>query len=131
MMVFLDTNVLIAAFAARGLCADVLRVTLAEHDLIIGTQVLAEVERVLNHKLRMPETNSSEITSFIRRHAEVIDASAPASWPNHDADDQWIVAAAMEGNADVLVTGDQDLLEVADKIGIPILSPRGFWELLR
>ena len=47
MRVFLDTNVLIAAFATRGLCEDVLRTTLSEHDLIIGTQVLAEVERAL------------------------------------------------------------------------------------
>lgn len=131
MRVFLNTNVLVAAFATRGLCEDVLRTTLSEHDLITGTQVLAEVERVLTDKLRMPASKARSISAFIRQHAEVIEPSAPAAWPGKDPDDQWIVAAATEGHADVLVSGDQDLLEIADRVQIAILSLRGFWESLR
>jgi predicted nucleic acid-binding protein len=41
------------------------------------------------------------------------------------------LATAIEGAADVLVTGDRDLLEVAADSPIPILEPRAFWELLR
>jgi len=33
MRVFLDTNVLVAAYATHGLCEDVFRVILAEHEL--------------------------------------------------------------------------------------------------
>jgi len=131
MRVFLDTNVLIAAFATRGLCEDVLRTTLSAHVLITGTHVLAEVERALTDKLRMPASKARTISAFIRQNAEVIEPSAPAPWPSKDPDDQWIVSAATEGNADVLVSGDQDLLEIADNIQIRILSPRGFWEALR
>lgn len=131
MRVFLDTNVLIAAFATRGLCEDVLRTTLSGHDLIVSTHVLAEVEGVLRDKLRMPPSKARSISAFIRQHAEVIEPSAPASWPGKDPDDQWIVAAATEGNAGVLVTGDRDLLEISDKVQMPILTPRGFWESLR
>ena len=131
MRVFLDTNVLVAAFATRGLCEDVLRTTLSEHDLIVGTQVLAEVERVLTDKLRMPASKARLILAFIGQHAEVIEPSAPAAWPGKDPDNQWIVAAATEGHADVLVSGDQDPLDIADRVQIPILSPRGFWEALR
>tara|TARA_Y100000590_G_C15710915_1_gene1010249 strand:+ start:1307 stop:1432 length:126 start_codon:yes stop_codon:yes gene_type:complete len=40
MKVFLDTNVLVSAFATRGLCADVMRVILTEHELLIGEVVL-------------------------------------------------------------------------------------------
>jgi predicted nucleic acid-binding protein len=32
--VFLDTNVLVSAFAARGLCADTLELVLLEHELV-------------------------------------------------------------------------------------------------
>lgn len=131
MRVFLDTNVLVAAFATRGLCEDVLRITLSEHELIISTQVFAEVERVLTDKLKIPASKARSVSAFIRRHAEVVEPSAPAAWPSKDPDDQWIVAAATEGNADVLVSGDRDLLEIADRVQIPILSPRGFWESLR
>ena len=41
MRVFLDTNMLVAAFATRGLCEDVLRTTLSEHELVIGTESVA------------------------------------------------------------------------------------------
>jgi hypothetical protein len=38
--VFLDTNVLVAAFATRGLCADLLRVVLVRHELVVADVVL-------------------------------------------------------------------------------------------
>lgn len=40
MRVFLDTNVLVSAFATRGLCADLMRHVLAEHDLITGEVII-------------------------------------------------------------------------------------------
>ncbi len=40
MRVALDTSVLVSAVAARGLCADVFNLILAEHDLIVGETVL-------------------------------------------------------------------------------------------
>jgi predicted nucleic acid-binding protein len=39
--VFLDTNVLISAFATRGLCAELFRSVIAEHELVLGEVVLA------------------------------------------------------------------------------------------
>jgi len=50
--------------------------------------------------------------------------------PIRDPDDRWIVASAAAGRADVLVTGDKDLLAVANITPMPILDPRGFWGLL-
>jgi uncharacterized protein len=38
--VFLDTNVLVSAFATRGLCADLLELVLLEHDLVLGRWVI-------------------------------------------------------------------------------------------
>lgn len=131
MRVFLDTNVLIAAFATRGLCEDVLRTTVSMHVLITSTQVLAEIERILTNKLRMPTSKARSISVFIRQNAEVSKPAAPACWPRGDADDQWVVAGAIDGNADVLVSGDRDLLAIADKVPIPVSSPREFWESLR
>lgn len=99
--------------------------------LLSARQVHAEAERVLADELRMPASKARSIPAFIRQHAEVIEPSAPAALPGKDPDDQCIVAAATEGHADVLVSGDQDLLEIADRVKIDILSPRGFWEALR
>jgi len=129
--VLLDTNVLIAAFATRGLCADVLRTVLSEHELVVGATVLVELQRVLVAKLQLRDIQAKKIVSFVRDQAEVITAEQPAALPSTDNDDQWVLAAAVAGKVDVLVTGDQDLLNVAGKVEVPIVTPRGFWEQLK
>jgi len=53
--VFCDTNVVVSAVATRGLCADLLRVILAEHELVLGETVVKEVGRVLQRKLHVPQ----------------------------------------------------------------------------
>ena len=55
----------------------------------------------------------------------------PAAWPDTDPDDRWIVAAALAGSADVLVTGDRDLLDGGAAAPPRVVTPRGLWELLR
>jgi putative PIN family toxin of toxin-antitoxin system len=127
---FLDTNVLVAAFATRGLCEDVLRVVLAEHRLLTSEFVLEELRRVLTEKLRMPQTEAVRICRFVRQNADVVDPETPATLPERDVDDRWILAAAIHGQADILVSGDRDLLEIADA-AVAIVSPRGFWERVR
>ena len=47
-----------------------------------------------------------------------------------DADDDRYLAAAVEGNATLIVTGDPDLLTVKEFQGIRIVTPRAFLELL-
>ena len=47
MRVFFDTNVLVSAFLARGLCADLLRLVLTEHTLVTSEVVLAGLESML------------------------------------------------------------------------------------
>ena len=130
MRVFLDTNVLVAAFAARGLCEDLFRHVLTNHELVIGETVLHELQRILRTKLAIPASQADEIVTFVRLHAEVIAAETPAQWPANDPDDQWVVAAAIEGRAEVLVTGDRDLLEAVTQIPVRVATPRDFWEML-
>ena len=48
-----------------------------------------------------------------------------------DPDDEWVVASAVAGGADVLVTGDAAVLKLGKRAPLPILSLRGLWELLR
>ena len=56
---------------------------------------------------------------------------APLGIAVRDETDVPVLAEAVAGCADVLVTGDRDLLKITDKLPIRILSPRGFWEHLR
>ena len=131
MRVFLDTNVLVAAFATRGLCADVLRDVLAEHQLLVGEVVLTELRRALTRRLRLPATTVEAILQFLREQEIVPKPKEPADLPVRDPADRWILASALAARADVLVTGDRDLLDLPAQPPLRILDPRAFWELAR
>ena len=130
MRVFLDTNVLVAAFATRGLCADVMRAVLAEHQLIVGDVVLTELRKALHRRIKLPEATVEDILALLRAQEVVPKPEKPSDLAVRDPDDRWILAAAVAGRADVLVTGDHDLPAVAKDAPLPILDPRGFWNLL-
>jgi len=130
--VFLDTNVLVAAFATRGLCADVFRLVLAEHELLVSAALIEEVTRTLTKKIHVPDQVVREIVAFLRAAGSTVEG-APERPPIavRDPDDVVILSEALSGGADVLVTGDKDLL-VLDQVGaLRIVDPRGFWELVR
>ena len=132
MKVFADTNVLVAAFATRGLCADVLRTILAEHELLLSHVVLAELVRVLAEKIGVPEETAEDIAAFLRSSASIAGEAAtrPPRVGLRDQDDEAILGAARAMGADVLVTGDKDLLEAPAVPGLRIVDPRGFWLLV-
>lgn len=130
MKIFADTNVLVSAFTARGLCADLLEVILADHQLMTGEFVLRELERMLITKLNVPQTKVSKTLLFLRRyHVEPI-PEEPSKIKVRDEDDRWVLESALKANADILVTGDKDLLVLSKTVTqIKIISPRGFWEI--
>ncbi len=131
MRIFLDTNVLVSAYAARGICADLVRFILAEHELMTGEVNLEELRRVLRERFHAPPERLDTIESELRAETVVPWPAESASVRIRDPDDSWVLASALSGEADLLVTGDQDLLDVADQVSIPIVDPRGCWDRLR
>lgn len=132
MKVFLDTNVLVSGFATRGLCADVIRLVLAEHELITADVVLNELKRVLKHKIQLPGEQIQEILTFLESQTVQPKPISPPAIPVRDEDDQWVLASALAAKVDVFVTGDKDLLGVANEVsGLTITDPRGFWNLVK
>jgi uncharacterized protein len=130
--VFLDTNVLVSGFATRGLCADAIRLVLAEHELIVGEVVIRELERVLERKIGIPAEQIQEILAFLESQTVQPKPKSPSSTPVRDEDDQWVLASALAAQAEVLVTGDKDLLDIAEQVvGLTITDPRGFWNLVK
>ncbi|MCX5885628.1 MAG: putative toxin-antitoxin system toxin component, PIN family [Proteobacteria bacterium] len=131
MKVFLDTNVLVSAVATRGLCADVLREVLTSHELVISDSLLKELKRVLEHKLRVP---SFLISGYIDLLQQDTIFAKPVNLPDvtiKDKDDLIILAAALSGNSDLLVTGDKELFALGKVEKLEIVSPREFWKKLK
>ena len=131
MRVCLDTNVLVAAVATRGLAADVVRLVLAEHDLLVPAVVLGELQRVLATKFKLPRARIVDLDTFLREHEVVPKPARLLEVHVRDRADAWVLGSAVAGRADVLVTGDQDLLVLGARAPLPILDPRGFWNLAR
>ena len=131
MKFFADTNVLVSAFTARGLCADLLEVILTDHQLMTGEIVLEELRRVLTKKLNIPEMKVSDVVKFLQKHHVEPIPDKPSEVKVRDEDDRWVLESAIMAKADILVTGDKDLLDISKKVPqLRIISPRGFWELL-
>ena len=104
--IFLDTNVLVSAFAARGLCAEVLELVLLDHDLITGRNVLRELERALREKIKLSAARSTEIIDFVSSEATQVVDKADAAQLDIDAADALVVGEALAGQAELFVTGD-------------------------
>lgn len=131
MRVFPDTNVLVSAFATRGICADLLRIVIAEHVLVVSGTVLHELRRVLDDKFGVPRGTIEEAEEFLRREGEVIAEAAPLGIELCDPDDIPILEETVAARVRFLVTGDRDLLAIAGQAPVSVVSPRGFWEALR
>lgn len=132
MRVFLDTNMLVSGFATRGLSADVVRLVLAEHEFVTAEVVLEELRRVLLEKFGVPEPRVGEIEALLRRDPVAPRPDVPPEVQVRDEANAWVLASAIAARAEVLVTGDRDLLDLADSVGaLKITTPRGFWELVR
>lgn len=130
MRVFFDTNVLVSAFASRGLCADLLEVVLLEHDLIVGGNVVRELAKALRDKVKLPTARSTEIVDFVASEATLVVGKVEPVAAMVDADDALVLAEALAGQAGIFVTGDAALLKLAAIESLKLVSPRQFWEAL-
>jgi putative PIN family toxin of toxin-antitoxin system len=126
--VFLDTNVLVSALTARGLSADVFRLILAEHEMLSGEVNLVELRRVLKDRMRVPARQIDAAEQLLREQTIIPKPDRPFDIKLRDPDDKWVLASAVAGGADVLVSGDKDLLTLGKAAPLPILDPRAFWE---
>ena len=126
----LDTNVLVAAFASRGLCADLLRLIMTEHQLVLPEVVAEELRTTLSQKPRLSSEALATVEAVLDRLPAASGDQAPSPLRLRNPDDERVLAAALAGGAQILVSGDKDFLVVAGEAPIPIMSPREFMTLI-
>ena len=131
MRVFLDTNVLVSAVATRGLCADVLREILVSHQLVISSSLIDELKNILHTKIGIPQEIISDLIELLTQDSIFSEKTTLTHIDVRDKDDIVIISNALNGNAEIFVTGDKGLLELGIVQSMRIVSPRMFWEALK
>jgi putative PIN family toxin of toxin-antitoxin system len=131
MRVFLDTNVLVSAVATRGLCADLLREILVSHQLVVSAPLIAELRNILHTKIGTPQEIISDFEALLTQDAIFSEDTTLTNVDINDKDDILLLSTALNANAQLFVTGDKELLGLGKIKSMGIVSPRGFWKILK
>lgn len=135
MRVVLDTNVLISALVTKGTPPDGLyRAWLrGDIELVTSTAQLAELGRVLSRpRLRkyVDPDEASIIVQNMDTRALILD-EIPVVDLSPDPKDNPILATAIAGNADLIISGDKKHMLSLERVrGIPIVTARQALERL-
>ena len=129
MRVVLDSNVLVAAFATHGVCHEIFEYCLRNNTILCSDFILEEVERILIQKIKIPPKKVFAITLYLRNQAQWIVLEKGVYQRLRDPNDYMIIATAMGGNAEYIISGDKDLLILKEVKKAVIISPRDFWVL--
>lgn len=126
--VVLDTNVAVSALVFREGRLSWLREAWSSGRVVpvVSQDTVAELVRVLAYpKLKLTEEETKTALAHYMEHAEALDEVKTAErLPEcRDENDRVFLRLAYAAGADALVTGDADLLAIAGKSRIPILTP--------
>jgi putative PIN family toxin of toxin-antitoxin system len=123
----LDTNVLLSAVLVPGTCREFLKGQALLHEWFTSAGLVAELAEKLEGKLGLPPERTPLFLVYQRRARLV----APLPLPTRvcrDPDDDLVLATALAAQADVIITGDKDLLTLKTHGGVRIRSPRQFMD---
>jgi len=130
MRVVLDTNVLISALFWGGPPRRIVDLAAAGHcQAVTCPELVAELEAVLTEDFAVPQDKLDLVLRDILSYAEVVTAAEKPELPLRDLADVKVIACAIAGRADCIVTGDQDLLSLGSIAGIRVLTVRDFLDL--
>jgi len=98
--------------------------------MILSPAIVIELAKKLRTKFAWDESAIQQTLRTLVRHADIVPSTAiPGAVPN-DPDDEAIIAAAVTGHADVIVSGDRHLLTLKEHEGIPIVRPVDFLRMV-
>lgn len=127
----MDTNVLVSGLLG-GTATEVIRQWReGAFTLIVSAEIVTEYEAVLSRsKFKLPEWVIQELLGYIRQQAEWVTPDREIHAVERDPSDNKFLEAAVSGHAKWLVSGDNDLLDLDEFEGIPIIPSWEFLHLL-
>lgn len=133
----LDTNVFVSGL--MGVVSPPRQIVNAWLDgdfiLVTSLYLIDELNHVLSYprvvdRLRVSDAEVEAILAALLSQAEMVPGKLKLPGVTRDPKDDPVVACAVEGKADYIVSGDQDLLVLEIFQGVQIITPRQFVELI-
>jgi putative PIN family toxin of toxin-antitoxin system len=122
-----DTNVLVAGLAGEGLCRDIVKRRLPACELFTSRALLDELAEKLLEKFGL-DPDELPLLKIYAEEATVVKPKPLAKPVCRDSDDDEVLATAIAAEAEIILTGDKDLLVLKEFQGVKIFSPRRFIE---
>ena len=128
MRVVVDTNVLISGAFYSGPPLQILQACLeGEFQLVLSPQILVEYRRVGQEFSQMhPNSDFERLLGLLVTQALIVDVPDLARPVCRDPQDDKFIACALAVGAEVIVSGDKDLLAVSEQLIVPVMRPREF-----
>lgn len=129
MKVVFDTNIFISAFVFQGGQAEkaLLRLIEGENQLIISKPIIDEFLGVLARKFSRDSEELARLAIFLTEIGQIVYPKRKINVLNDDPDNR-ILECAIEGRADIIVTGDQAMLKLGKYRGLRIITLRDYFE---
>ena len=128
MRIVVDTNVLISGAFYSGPPLQILQACMAgEFQLALSPQILVEYRRVgeeFSQKRHNPDFKG--LLSLLVSQALIVEAPELAEPICRDPHDDKFISCALSVDAEVIVSGDKDLLAISDQLTISVMRPREF-----
>jgi len=129
--IVLDTNVLISALLRQGGPRRLLLILSREHEIVSSVQMLAELEDVLHRdKFQLNDDQITDYLSLIISGSTVMNVADYPEVIRVDPDDDVVLASALEGEADYIVTGDKHLLLIREYCKMKIITVKQILAIL-
>ncbi len=136
MRAVVDTNILVRALIRpQGTVGPVLlHFRRGDYTLLYSEATLGELIDVLNRprirdKYGLSDEDIHTVVAFILLRGEYVVPQVSIT-ACRDPKDNKFLEVAVSGQADVIVSGDEDLLVLSPFRGIPVISPREFLDML-
>lgn len=136
--IVLDTNVFVSSLLTKsGRPATVIDAWRAgQYLLVTSPSIISEIHRVLDSpkirkKYGLTHSQIENLIFLLEKEAIIVPGFSPVSGTiPEDPTDEMFIAAALDAKADLVVSGDRNLLELGEYKGIRISTVRHFLELL-
>lgn len=122
--IILDTNVLISAIIRSGKPRELFQMGIdGKYKILMSKETLDELSAVLQRpKFKMTGEDIMRIVSALMETGENVRVTSNFKVISNDPDDDIIINTAHDGNADYLVSGDNDIQSLENFRGIKIVS---------